>query len=196
MPPSHMCFIAGKTVLLRPLIETDVEGSYPQWFNDAMVCHGNSHHVYPYVHKQAIDFIQSLPSKKDALVLAIINKSNGIHIGNISLQRINFIYRSAELAIIIGEKTDWGKGFGREASYLLISHGFETLNLHRIECGTFKNNIGMQKIALSLGMQLEGTRRQAVFKEGRYYDVLEYGILRDEFETIESKKYNKNDIPG
>jgi RimJ/RimL family protein N-acetyltransferase len=175
-------FLSGNNIELRPLEESDADGNYSCWFNDAEVCFGNSHHTYPYTYADARDFISSLSSKKDMLILAVVNKVTGVHIGNISLQEINYIYRSAELAIIIGEKMDWGKGFGKEAVRLMLSHGFNDLNLNRISCGTFENNIAMQKIALSFGMKHEGTRRMAVFKNGKYLDLLEYGILRNEFE--------------
>jgi RimJ/RimL family protein N-acetyltransferase len=184
-------FIVGNHVVLRPLFETDINGRYPEWFNDAEVCFGNSHHVYPYLPGEAVEFIQSLTKKRDMLVLAILNKNTGEHIGNISLQEINFIYRDAELAILLGEKSCWGQGFGKEAVFLLVAHGFKALNLHRISCGTFLNNIAMQKIALSIGMRLEGTRRQAVFKDGVYYDMLEYGILKNEFEAVVHKTDDK-----
>ena len=104
-----------------------------------------------------------------------------MHIGNVSLQDIIFIHGNAELAIILGEKSCWNKGIGREAVRLLMEHGFKALNLHRIWSGTFETNIGFKKLALSLGMIHEGTRRKAVFNNGVYLDVLEYGILRDEF---------------
>ena len=174
-------FIIGEKVILRTLVSEDANGNYPNWFNDADVCSGNSHHVYPYCSDMALGYVQSLQARKDIIVLAIVDKSDNKHVGNVSLQHINFIYRSAEFAIIIGEKSVWGKGIGKETIHLIMQHGFQSLNLNRIECGTFENNIGMQKIALSLGMKHEGTRRKAVYKNGIYLDIFEYGILKDEF---------------
>jgi N-acetyl sugar amidotransferase len=175
-------FLAGEKVILRPLAEADGDGGYPHWFNDAEVCLGNSHHVYPYTREQALEFIRALPGKKNMLALAVIEKAGGKHVGNISLQEINYIHRSAELAIIIGDKASWDRGLGKEAARLLAGHGFMALNLNRIWSGTFESNIGFQKVASSLGMRLEGRRRQAAYKDGRWLDVLEYGLLRGEFE--------------
>jgi RimJ/RimL family protein N-acetyltransferase len=39
----------------------------------------------------------------------------------------------------------------------------------------------MRKLALRLGMQEEGVRRQAMFKDGRYHDVVEYGVLAEDW---------------
>jgi len=181
-------FLEGEKVLLRPLVVEDAYGNYPHWFNDANVSKGNSHHVFPYTQQEALEYIQSLSQRKDILSLAIIDKLDMIHIGNISLQNINFIYRSAELAIIIGEKSAWGKGYGKEASYLLTAHGFYALNMHRIQCATFSDNIGMQKIALHIGMILEGKRRESVYKNGRFLDIYEYGVLASEFYNLQQQK--------
>lgn len=64
----------------------------------------------------------------------------------------------------------------------MCDHGFRAMNLNRIACGTQLDNDGMRKLAQSLGMKEEGRRRQAQFKHGRYIDVVEFGLLRDEFD--------------
>jgi len=177
----HPKFIEGDRLYLRPLSEHDADGPYPSWLNDEIVCQGNSHHVYPYSKKQAIDYIQNATSTDQELILAIVLKEGGLHIGNIALQRINWIYRSAEFTILLGDKSQWGKGYGLEAGRLLIKHGFSALNLNRIECATFETNVAMKKLALALGMGEEGVRRQAAYKDGQYLDIVDFGILREEF---------------
>lgn len=174
-------FLVGEEIYLRGLSEKDLEGNYIQWFNDAEVCKYNSHHVFPYYRENAENYIKNTFNTQTAIVLAIILKENDLHIGNVSLQDINYINRSAELAVLLGEKDYWGKGCSKEAALLIMRHGFMELNLYRIYCGTSADNISMQKLALSLGMTEEGRRRGALFKHGRYVDIVEYGILSDEF---------------
>jgi RimJ/RimL family protein N-acetyltransferase len=117
---------------------------------------------------------------RDQLVLAMVLRENDQHFGNIALTHIDTVRRSAEFAILVGEKNFWSKGYGEEAGRLLLDHGFFTLNLHRICCGTFSTNVGMQRLAEKLGMQLEGRRREAAFKDNQWLDILEYGVLREE----------------
>ncbi len=172
-------FLSGTRVNLRPLEETDAKGAYVDWLNDAEVCHGNSHHVFPYSEEKASSFIRQSYSS-ESLVLAITLKEENIHIGNIALQKIHPINRSAEFAILVGDKRFWGKGHGKEAGLLIIQHGFNQLNLRRIDCATFRNNEGMKRLALALGMKEEGVRKQAIYKNGEYLDVIEFGLLRNE----------------
>lgn len=164
-------FLEGERVSLVP---ARANSEILRWINNPEVCQFNSHAVFP---------TTELPEIKNGLVLSILAKEGASrsHIGNISLQKIDWISRSAELAILIGAKSIWGKGYGKEASLLVCRHGFNALNLHRIYCGTPEKNIGMQKIALALGMRREGISRQAFYKNGEYADILQYGILREEF---------------
>lgn len=174
-------FLAGKNLYLRSIRKSDLKGNYAQWFNDQKVCKSNSHGYFPSDAKKMEDYIERVNSGDSNLVLAIIFNKNKKHIGNISLQNINWVARSAEYAIIIGEKRFWGRSLAREASDLILRHGFLVLNLNRIYCGTPEDNIPMQKLALSLGMKKEGVRRQAFFKHGSYKDMFEYGVLRPEY---------------
>jgi RimJ/RimL family protein N-acetyltransferase len=174
-------FLRGQRIDLRALLETDADGPYAGWFNDAETCRGNSHHVRPYSPDDARRYIRETAADPAVLVLAIVQRDDGRHIGNIALQRIHPVHRTAELAIVVGERDAWGRGYATEAARLLCDHGFDALNLHRIGCGTFAGNAGMRRLAERLGMREEGVRRQAAYKDGAYVDVVEYGVLREEY---------------
>lgn len=174
-------FIEGTTFTLRPLGLDDVKQGYVDWFNDSEVCKYNSHHVFPYTLEAAKQYVTGIQMSSSDIVLAIIAKDSGAHIGNISLQKINFISRNAEYAVILGERAYWGKGIAKEASKLILKHGFDTLNLHRIHCGTSALNEPMQKLAGALGFVQEGVRREAMFKNGQFVDIFEYGLLKKDF---------------
>jgi [ribosomal protein S5]-alanine N-acetyltransferase len=164
---------------VRALTEADVNGPYVTWFEDQEVCRYNSHGKYFRSAAYFREYVNST-SKDDRVVWAICHRNDG-HIGNISLQEISPINRTAEFAILLGDKRHWGKGVGLLAGRALLEHGFYKLNIERIYCGTAATNDGMKRLALAMGMSLEGTRRQHVFLEGERVDVLEYGILRPEY---------------
>ncbi len=186
-PFSYLPFLRGEHLYLRPLVATDAEGAYVSWFNDKEVCEGNSHHVFPYTTDAALSYIRYAGETRDSVILAIVLLEGDQHIGNIALQSINPVDRTAEFSIVIGDKTVWGKGYAKEAARLLFDHGFYSLNLHRIGCGTFQNNEAMKRLAAYLGMREEGLRREAVFKNGRYVNVIEYGVLRSEYTSLWSR---------
>ena len=179
---------------VRPFQKEDMTEQYRQWFHDPDVTKHNSHGLFPYTKEQMAKFLAQLESS-DNLVWAVMAKPeekgrgfpkyekhglyylDGLHIGNITLQQINWIYRSAEFACVFGKKNYWGKGYGTEAAKMIFNHGFKRLNLHRIWTGTASTNIGMQKIAGKLGMKKEGVFKEAMFLNGEWIDIVEYGIL-------------------
>jgi len=176
-------FLVGEKVYLRPLSLEDLDGNYVSWLNDSEVCVNNSHHIFPYTKEMARDYIQNAYISKDKLILAAVLKENHLHIGNISLLQIDFISQNAAFAVLFGEKEYWGKGLSKEAALLIIRHGFDALNLHRIYCGTFSENIPMIKLANYLGMEKEGVRREAFLKNGKLVNIIEFGLLKHEFYT-------------
>ena len=170
-------FLQGHTIYLRALNEQDILGNYSIWLNDLEITKDNSHGRFPMTVEKLLNFVQMSTHSNTSLVMAVVNTENDDHIGNISLQSINWIDRNAEIAFLLGEKSYWGKGRMLEAGKLIIKHGFNSLNLHRIYCGTSSQNIGMQKLAEKLEMTIEGIRKEALFNNGTYDDIIEYGIL-------------------
>ena len=173
-------FLVGERLYLRGLEASDVEGQYPSWLNDEILTQYLEHHVFPYSKASALDYIEGLRHRRDILMLAIIEKTTNKHIGNITLSSITTLHQSAEFTLLVGDRESHGKGLAKEASQLLLTHGFNTMNLNRIWCGTMDTNSAMQHLALSLGMQQEGIKRQEVYKNGRYNDTYQYSILKEE----------------
>ncbi|MCK9361079.1 GNAT family N-acetyltransferase [Patescibacteria group bacterium] len=174
-------FLVGENIYLRLIQEEDVTDEYRSWFNDPEVCQFNEHHRFPMDRERMREYFENVIKPRHDLVLAICDKVTDAHIGNVALQSIDKTSRHAEYAIIIGNKDFWGKGIAKEASKLIIKHGFGELNLHRIYCGTSSANIGMQKVAESLGFVKEGVSREVLWKEGKYNDAIQYGLLAHEF---------------
>lgn len=174
-------FLIGEKTYLRVITEADLTARYREWFNDAEVCEGNSHHRFPNYDENMREYYDRVVRTRENLVLAICDKETDLHIGNVSLQSIDPLNQSAEFAIVIGDKSYWKKHVGKEVMRLIVSHGFSELNLHRIMLGTFDDNVGMQKLALSLGFREEGRSKEAVWKSGKWKDIYHYAILRDEW---------------
>jgi ribosomal-protein-alanine N-acetyltransferase len=174
-------FLVGNKIYISPLSEKDISDNYVDWLNDKEVCKDNSHATFPNTKTKALAYIESLGNSKDEIAFAIRWKKNDIHIGNIAIKKIDRINRSAELAIIIGNKNYWNKGVGSEAYKLLIEYGFDTLNLNRISSGQTISNTGMIRVCKKLGMKKEGILREVLFKNGEYLDAVIYSILKKDY---------------
>lgn len=102
-------------------------------------------------------------------------------LGLVSLTDVNFINQSAEFHIMIGDKSNQGKGIATFAVNTMLSHAFNNMNLHRIELCVLLDNNRAKKLYEKCGFVYEGTKRRAVFKYGKFVDMLCYSILKEEF---------------
>jgi RimJ/RimL family protein N-acetyltransferase len=111
-----------------------------------------------------------------------------VHIGNVGLHRVDWKNRTAVFGIVLGEKAYWGRGYGTDATRTMLRFAFQELNLHRVELEVFEFNPRAARCYEKAGFRHEGTRRQALFRDGRYHDVHRMAILQPEFlsqETME-----------
>lgn len=106
-------------------------------------------------------------------------------IGNCSFMNINWTDRSAEVGIVIGDKTCWNKGHGTEVMRLLLRFGFETLNLNRIYLRVDEENKGGIRAYEKAGFVHEGSFREGVYRDGKYGNVLFMSVLRSEWNSAE-----------
>ena len=102
-------------------------------------------------------------------------------IGTMGLHGINPKDQNCFIGIVIGEKSHWGKGYGTEATQIIIEYGFHQLNLHRIWASVLAYNERSLRMLKTLGFQEEGRQRKAMFKNGDFHDIVIFGLLRDEW---------------
>lgn len=113
-------------------------------------------------------------------------------IGNCGLFGFDQRNRSAEVGIMIGDKSCWNKGYGAEAMRLLLRVGFETLNLNRIFLRVDAANARGIRAYEKAGFVHEGRLRQGIYREGRYEDMLFMSVLRSEWEAEQERKGESN----
>lgn len=178
----HHPFLIGDKCYLRGIEENDLCGNYFQWFNDQNVTQFMSNGAFPNSTKKMKHFLEHISSSQNDIVLAIINKENDHHVGNIGIHRINWIYRIGELGIIIGEKSEQNRGIGSEAIQLILNHSFYRLNLNKIFLLTDENNIAAIKSFKKNGFIQEGLLRKDCFRKGKYVNSVYMGCLREDFE--------------
>ena len=102
-------------------------------------------------------------------------------IGGIGLDAIYWTHRDAFVGIGIGDKEDWGKGYGTDAMRILLRYAFTELNLRRVTLDVFEYNPRGIRSYEKAGFVIEGRVREAVMREGRRWDMVYMGILREEW---------------
>ncbi|PKO98502.1 MAG: hypothetical protein CVU13_10110 [Bacteroidetes bacterium HGW-Bacteroidetes-8] len=168
-------------IFLRALEETDAD-SLVLWRNNPEITNSLGGTNYYISKSREIEWIKRVTTNdKHDVRLAICLVENNKHIGNVSLTSINWVNRTAEFSIMIGDKNEWGKEYGKEASILILNYAFYELNLHRIFLTVRIDNEKAKKLYEEIGFNLEGVLKEAIYKNGLYIDMLMMAILKTDY---------------
>ena len=114
--------------------------------------------------------------------LAVILKTDGRLIGNCGIRmaaEASARPHEGEIGYELSPD-EWGRGYATEAAREIVRFGFETLGLHRIGAWCVADNTASARVLEKLGMKLEGRLRDKEHYKGRYWDVLMYGMVRED----------------
>lgn len=118
---------------------------------------------------------------------AIQKKEDDALIGFCIVAEIEPNHRRCKIGITIGERSEWGKGYAREALIPVIDYCFTGLGLNRIMAEIYCMNTRSCRLFERLGFKHEGTLRQSVWKQGQPLDDCLYGLLRKDWEERRGK---------
>lgn len=105
-------------------------------------------------------------------------------IGVAYVARISKYNHHAQVGVTIGDREFWGQGYGRESLALLLTYCFERLDLHRVSAETFEYNTAWRDLVEGMGFQKEGTARDYLYRDGRYWDKEAYSMLEREYSNL------------
>ena len=172
--------IPGKKVRLRAYREDDLKSAFAMINNQAVTRF--LQFMRPRSLEEEREWLNgTMRNQHPNAVGYAIESNDSEYLGGVGLMHLDQRNRSAELGISIARPDDWGKGYGTEAAILMLRHGFEELNLHRIHLRVYDYNERGRKSYEKIGFQEEGRLRQAHFRHGHWHDVVIMGILADEF---------------
>lgn len=172
-------FLIGTKVYLRPLEREDAPTVAP-WFNDPEV-RRTLLRQRPISLRAEEEFIARANQTDDDLVLGIVVRETDRLIGGAGLHRIDWRNRHACFGIGIGVRDEWDRGYGTEATRLLVGHALETLNLNRVWLEVYEDNPRALRAYEKVGFRREGLLRQDSYRAGRYWDTILMAILREEW---------------
>ena len=102
-------------------------------------------------------------------------------IGFVGLDGISWHNSVSWTGIGIGERKYWSKGYGSEAMRIIARYAFEELGLNRISLNVFAYNERAIRSYEKVGFKVEGRVREAVHRDGKRWDVIFMGLLRDDW---------------
>lgn len=168
--PVHAPDLRGKTVALREIALSDVGPRYVAWLNDPEVMQFTESRFQSHDLQGVMAYVSTVLADRDSLMWAVWESESGGHVGNIKLGGINWTHRFADIGILIGERSAWGRGYATEAITLVCGYAFGSLKLHKLMANMYVENVGSRRAFEKAGFTLEGYRRSQYLLGGKYTD--------------------------
>jgi diamine N-acetyltransferase len=170
----------GDLVRLRPLREADFDGWYRLMAENVEVSLMGAGRWLPYTietaRKRWDDLLLASPDERLTFAIDVDDS----FIGTIALKHINRHSQHAWLSIVL-DGSRLGQGYGRDAVRVLLRWAFTLENFRRVSLETWATNERAIRAYRAAGFVEEGRMREMVWVDGQYVDVVQMGVLRDEW---------------
>mgnify|MGYP000327156980 CR=1 FL=1 len=186
--------LPGDRVVLRRHVPANLR-AFQRWYADPDVVRLTRYQDSPMRPDEIERFFAARALGSESLAMAIHLREDDRLIGTCALSQLDADNGSALFHITIGEKDAWGRGCGTEATRLMIGHAFDGLGLHRVGLSVFAFNERAIRSYRSVGFVVEGRAREAIWRDGRWWDEISMSILDSDWAALTANP-GAGDAPG
>jgi len=180
----------GTRVYLRTMVLDDL-AYLAEWVDDRFLDRMVGSELlrsFKHVYDKSLDFYEAVLTDPTQVVLMIeANHGQERPLGLARLFNIHLFEGYAFLETLLADQRAMRRGYGVEAAKLIACYGMDVLNLRRLEAKVYAYNVLSLNALRRNGFTQEGVLRQAGFDGERYWDVVIFGMLRDEMEAQRKK---------
>lgn len=178
--------IPGRLVVLRRHRAENLR-AFQRWYSDPEVARLTRYQQSALSADEIQRFFYARIMGPDFLAMAIHLRESDRLVGTCAFSQLDVDNGSTLYHITIGERNAWGKGYGTEATELMIAHAFSGLGLHRVGLTVFEFNTRAIRAYEKCGFVVEGRAREVIFRDGRYWDELQMSVLAEEWEARQKR---------
>lgn len=174
--------IVGERVALGP-IRRDLLPLYQRWLNDFGMLRTLLIPPLPMtMENETAWYERAATGDASSVHFTIYETESWRPIGNTQWSEIDYRHRTAgRMGIFIGDAADRGKGYGTEATRLMLDYAFTALGLHSAMLTTYSFNPAGQRAYGKAGFRVFGCRRECHWMGGRFWDEVYMECLATEF---------------
>ena len=175
--------LEGSRVTLRRHVPENL-AAFRRWYSDPEIARLARYQEAPMRPDEIERFFAARVVGDDALAMAIHELATDRLVGTCAFSQLDGDNGSALYHITIGEKDAWGRGYGTEATRLMLDHAFGTLGLHRIALFVFEFNERAIRAYRRCGFVIEGRARESIYRDGRWWDELAMSVLERDWRQL------------
>lgn len=168
--------LVGKKVKLTPFTEADITDDYVGWLNDPLVTRFSNQRFIEHNHESCRHYLESF-KRSPNLFVSVSRLEDARPIGTMTAY-IAPKHGTADMGILIGDRSVWGQGYGQDAWDTLAEFLLNRPGMRKLTCGTLECNEGMIRLAERSAMELEARRRAQELVDGEPVDVLYFARFR------------------
>jgi RimJ/RimL family protein N-acetyltransferase len=185
---------ATETAKLRPIRADDARIS-EKWRNDPAVRDPSLGFRFPVTAAMEDRWIAGvlLPDDNTRVMFAVEDATDGVLVGFVYLQEIEWIARHAAFGILLGDRSRHSRGIGTDALRIMLRFGFEMLNLQKIHLTVAASNARARKLYEREGFHHDGTLRRHIFLDGAYHDLVQMSLLLEEYRPHPAQREQSDD---
>lgn len=162
--------------VLKPL-SMDYLDDMLGWVNKPAVTRNFAKFRQKITRQQEIKHIKSMMASK-ADRCFVMQTEQGEYLGNISLHEIDRFSKKARMSVLIANREERGKGYGKSAIRRLLSIAFNEIKLHKVWLVVFTENEKARNLYAKCGFQEEGILKDEYLVNGKYHDMVRMAIIR------------------
>ncbi len=174
--------IPGRLAVLRRHRPENLR-AFTRWYSNPEIARLTRYQQAPLSTDEVQRFFYARIMGSDFLAMAIHIRETDRLIGTCAFSQLDGDNGSTLYHITIGEPDAWGRGYGTEATELMLAHAFTRLGLHRVALTVFEFNSRAIRAYEKCGFSVEGRARQAIFRDGKFWDEIHMSVLLDEWDA-------------
>lgn len=174
--------LQGARVTLRPPVASDRDdrleiGRVAEYI---YMCGGDPSQIKPFTTRDADGWYRRIADEPHGWCV----EAEGRCIGSARLHSVDMEHRRARYAVGLFDPAHWGKGYGTEATRLVLAHAFDCLGLHRVDLRVLEHNQRAIACYERCGFVHEGIERESALIAGRWHSDVFMSILEEEYRRV------------
>jgi RimJ/RimL family protein N-acetyltransferase len=178
--------IEGKNIYLRVMELEDMD-CYREMINTPAVSDKVVGWGFPVSTESQIEWYHKAIHDEKNKRFTIVDKESNMPVGMVTLSGIDWHNRSATHGIKLHPSCPKCKGIGTDAVMTLMKYAFEEVNLNRLDSSHIEGNIPSEKLYLKCGWNIEGMKKNAIYRNGCYHNLKITGITKEDYYKAKEK---------